>query len=780
MKAQAVKNAVIVPDGAKGGFILKYRNPPENREKLYELGVHCYKNFIRALLDITDNFVDREIIPPIDVVRHDEDDPYLVVAADKGTASFSDIANSISLEYNFWLGDAFASGGSNGYDHKKMAITARGAWESVKRHFLNFDFDTQVTDFTVIGIGDMAGDVFGNGMLLSPHIKLVAAFNHEHIFIDPTPDSSISFIERKRLFNLPRSTWADYNPNLISKGGAVFNRKDKSLTLSNEIKTLLNIESDYLVPDMLIKAILMAKVDLLWNGGIGTYVKATQETDIQVGDKSNDSLRINGKDLRCKVVGEGGNLGFTQLGRIEYALNGGKIYTDFIDNSAGVDCSDHEVNLKILLNSCVEHKQFSIEQRNKLLANLSDEVAELVLQDNIEQTKAIDLALVQNNILFDLNKNFIAELKRLGYLNPELEFLPTDKELLERKAAAQGLTAPELAILLAYSKKHLKDEIIKMVLTKSTEAEPFLGLAFPKAIANQFHDNLLAHPLRPEIVATQLTNKIVNEMGSTFIYRMLDETGAQVESVVKAYMIARQLFNISELWEKIDSLGAQIDTKAKNKVTINLIQIIHRVTRWLLKNSPSLEITTVIQSFDEKIKFLRNLLPDLIQGYLKNLIEENTVIYLNIGFPKPFISEVLGINLMLSCLDITKTAELVKKPLEEVAHLYCSIDDKLNLSWLREKINNQATESHWEALGISALRDDLDRLHRKLCISVIRYHSELDDMEHQLGIWLKQHSHLIERWHAIEAQIRASNNISLVLLFVGLRELLELAEYKAD
>ena len=454
MKAQMVKNTVIVPVGSKGGFVVK--QSPADREAFMKEGVACYQTFLRGLLDLTDNLVGGKVVPPRDVVRYDSDDPYLVVAADKGTATFSDIANGVAKEYGFWLDDAFASGGSVGYDHKKMGITARGAWESVKRHFRKLGVNTQTTDFTVVGIGDMSGDVFGNGMLLSSHIKLLGAFDHRHAFLDPNPDPKVSFKERQRLFNLPRSSWADYDHSLISTGGGIYPRSAKSITITPEVRKILGVDANSLTPTDLIRALLKAPVDLLYNGGIGTYVKATHQSHADVGDRANDAIRVNGGELRCKVVAEGGNLGLTQLGRIEYALNGGKINTDAIDNSAGVDCSDHEVNIKILLNSVVAQGRISGEQRNELLVEMTDEVGELVLRDNYFQTQSLS---VRADAL-DPQTRFIKYLEKAGKLNRAIEFLPSDEELASRKAAKTGLTSPERSVLLSYSKIMLYDELL--------------------------------------------------------------------------------------------------------------------------------------------------------------------------------------------------------------------------------------------------------------------------------------------------------------------------------
>ena len=544
MKAQMVKNTVIVPVGSKGGFVVK--QPSADREAFMKEGIACYQTFLRGLLDLTDNLVAGKVVPPKDVVRHDADDPYLVVAADKGTATFSDIANGVSKEYGFWLDDAFASGGSVGYDHKKMGITARGAWESVKRHFRKLGVNTQTTDFTVVGIGDMSGDVFGNGMLLSRHIKLLGAFDHRHVFLDPDPDPEASFKERERLFNLPRSSWADYDRNLLSKGGGIYARSAKSVTLTPEVKKVLGVDANTLTPTDLIRALLKAPVDLLYNGGIGTYVKATNQTHTDVGDRANDAIRVNGGELRCKVVAEGGNLGLTQLGRIEYALNGGKINTDAIDNSAGVDCSDHEVNIKILLNSVVAEGRMNGEQRNKLLAEMTDEVGALVLRDNYFQTQSLS---VRERMPLDPQIRFIKYLEKSGKLNRAIEFLPSDEELASRKAAKIGLTSPERAVLLAYSKIKLYDEL----LASSVPSDPYISTAlvryFPAPLRERYREQMERHPLKHEIIATHITNEMINRAGITYVYRMQEETGATAPDVVRAYLVTREIFDFVSFWQ---------------------------------------------------------------------------------------------------------------------------------------------------------------------------------------------------------------------------------------
>ncbi|MGH8724106.1 MAG: NAD-glutamate dehydrogenase, partial [Burkholderiales bacterium] len=557
MKAQMVKNVVIVPVGAKGGFVVK--RPPAEREAFLKEGVACYQTFLRGLLDITDNRVDGKVVAPKGVVRHDGDDPYLVVAADKGTATFSDYANAIAQEYGFWLGDAFASGGSAGYDHKKMAITARGAWESVKRNFRELGVDTQSQDFTVAGIGDMSGDVFGNGMLLSRHIRLVAAFDHRHVFLDPAPDAGRSFEERQRLFNLPRSSWADYDAKLISKGGGIFPRTAKSVPLSPEVQKVLGTEARTLAPNELISAVLKAPVDLLYNGGIGTYVKSSRQSHAEVGDRANDAIRVNGADLRCKVVAEGGNLGFTQLGRVEYALKSGRINTDAIDNSAGVSCSDHEVNIKIL----VRAGDLAVEERNRLLAGMTDEVAALVLRDNTFQTQSLSISGALAPGLLDAQERFIRSLEKSGRLNRALEFLPNDEEFAERRAAKQGLTNPERAVLLAYSKIALYDEM----LASDVPDDPFISTAleryFPEPLRARFKPQILAHPLRREIITTHVVNSMINRVGSTFVHRMQEETGARAPEVVRAYLIVREVFGFVDLWRALEALDHKVPDRVQ-------------------------------------------------------------------------------------------------------------------------------------------------------------------------------------------------------------------------
>ncbi len=584
VKAQQVKNSVIVPTGAKGCFIAKKLPINGTREELQAEGIACYQTYIRGLLDLTDNLEKDRVIAPADVVRHDEDDTYLVVAADKGTASFSDIANELSQQYGYWLGDAFASGGSQGYDHKKMGITARGAWESVKCHFLEKGLNTQTETFSVIGIGDMAGDVFGNGMLLSESIQLLAAFNHQHIFIDPTPDTARSFQERKRIFELPRSSWLDYNRELISLGGGIFSRSSKSITITPEMQKAFDIKATRLSPNELITALLKAPVDMLWNGGIGTYVKASSESHADVGDKANESLRINGSELRCKVVGEGGNLGLTQKGRIEYGLNGGAVNTDFIDNAGGVDCSDHEVNIKILLNEQISQGNLNIEDRNSLLSDMTDEVATLVLKNNYRQALALRLAEEKSTERVDDHIRLIKRLEKTGKLNRALEFLPNEKSLLRRKAEGSGLTRPELSVLISYVKIELKQALSSSWLTQDEGFAKEINTAFPATLQARFPVAIQQHRLSQEIIATQIANDLVNRMGITYADKMQSATGASYSQIAAAYLCVREIYDIEKQWQEIESLDGTVAASVQSQMYTDLINLIRRASHWFLRH----------------------------------------------------------------------------------------------------------------------------------------------------------------------------------------------------
>jgi len=776
MKAQQVKNSVIVPVGAKGGFFPKHL-PEGDRDEILKEGIYCYTTFIRGLLDITDNIINGKIVPPKEVIRYDEDDPYLVVAADKGTATFSDIANGISKEYGFWLDDAFASGGSAGYDHKKMGITARGAWESVKRHFREFNIDPQVTPFTVVGIGDMAGDVFGNGMLQSQTIKLIGAFNHAHIFLDPNPDTETSFKERQRLFNLPRSAWSDYDPKVISQGGGVFNRSAKSIKLSPEVKVALNVENDQMTPNDLIRAMLKAPVDLLWNGGIGTFVKASTENHSDAGDRTNDYIRIDGNELSARLVGEGGNLGFTQLGRVEYSLNGGIIYTDFIDNSAGVDCSDHEVNIKILLNKIVAAGKMTLEERNKLLETMTDEVAHLVLRDNYEQTQMLSLEASVGQQTMELFRRYMNELEKIGRLKRKLEFLPDDKTLIERKSHNKGLTRPELAILLAYCKMYLKQDILDSDVPEDPYFSKYLTLAFPQPLSEKYFAEMEQHSLRREIVATQLGKSVTDHMGINFVERLQRETGAPVSFIMKAYAIAENIYGLEALWQKIEALDLKVLVPTQQRMMLHLYYLIRRSTRWFLRNrKPEINIQATIDDFapsiHELISQLPNILPEsdkeLVKVEMQNLIEE--------GVPTGLASRLAYSTTLFTSLDIVEGARSHKFPVSDIAFVYYVLGNRLELNWLRDQMNNYPMDNVWDELARSAYRDDLDRVQRKLSVSVLSLKLKNKSLNEQIEAWLEENSNLISRWENLLADIKSSHNAGFVTYSVVLRELFDFAQ----
>ncbi|MEV0724020.1 NAD-glutamate dehydrogenase [Micromonospora purpureochromogenes] len=702
VKAQMVKNAVIVPVGAKGGFVLKQK--PGDRDE----AVACYKEFVGAMLDVTDNIVGGEIVPPTDVVRHDADDPYLVVAADKGTATFSDIANEISAAHCFWLGDAFASGGSAGYDHKRMGITARGAWESVKRHFRELGHDTQTQDFTVVGVGDMSGDVFGNGMLLSEHIRLVAAFDHRHIFLDPDPDAATSYAERKRLFELPRSSWEDYDRKLISEGGGIFPRTAKSIPITPQVRAVLDLDEDttQLSPQELMKAILTAPVDLFWNGGIGTYVKASTQTNAEVGDKSNDAIRVDGKSMRCRVVGEGGNLGWTQLGRIEYALAGGRIYTDFIDNAAGVDCSDHEVNIKILLNTAVADGALDVPARDELLAEMTDEVAELVLRDNYDQARAINNSQAQAASLLPVHRRMINELERAGQLDRALEALPPDDELAVRTES--GLTAPEFAVLLAYVKIVLEREILAEGLADEEWTTEVLVNYFPTPMRERFADRMAQHRLRRDIVTTVLVNEAVNRGGISFIFRVVEETAASPADVIRAYVVVREVFGLRELWDAVEALDNKVSPELQTSVYLDTRRLLDRAVRWLVTNRRSpIDVPAEIARLRDGVA---RLLPDLEErfyGSERESLAAHIDSMAERGLPRDLAEQATRLMYSFGLLDVVETATSSGRDVGEVASVYFVLSDLFRVDSLLSKISLLPREDRWQTLARMALRYDL-------------------------------------------------------------------------
>ncbi len=776
MKAQMVKNAVIVPVGSKGGFVVKRPPAAGEREALLEEGIACYQTFLRALLDLTDNLAGGKTVPPPDVVRHDADDPYLVVAADKGTATFSDIANGIAREYGFWLDDAFASGGSAGYDHKKIGITARGVWESVKRHFRELGLDTQTTDFTVAGIGDMSGDVFGNGMLLSRHIRLLAAFDHRHVFLDPAPDPEASFVERERLFRRPRSSWSDYNPALISKGGGVYPRSAKSVPLSDEARRALGIEAEALTPNELISAILRSPVDLLYNGGIGTYVKSSRESNAEVGDRANDAIRVNGSALRCRVVAEGGNLGFTQRGRIEYALAGGRINTDAIDNSAGVDCSDHEVNIKILLGAVVREGKMSREQRDALLAAMTPEVAALVLRDNYFQTQSLSVSGALAPTLLDAQERFIRALERAGRLNRAIEFLPDDEEFAARRAAKTGLTAPERAVLLAYSKITLFEELLASDIPEDAYIASALERYFPRALREPYRAYIEAHPLKREIVATHVVNSMVNRVGSTFVHRMREEAGARSAEVVRAYIAAREVFGMVDFWRAVEALDDRIANPVQTAMLIDAGRLVTRATLWFLRSRPHLAaLAATIENFRPQIRRIEALLPQLLSGSERDAFARDARRLGEAGVPAELAARVAGFDALFSALDLVELASSRRGDPETVARLQFALAEELDLPWLRGRIAALPADNHWQALARAALRDDLAGMQRSLTANALGAAQPGAGAGQPIALWKERHAALYERFRQILADLRSADRPDLAMLSVALRELRNLA-----
>ena len=774
VKAQQVKNVVIVPVGSKGGFVLKRAPAAGDRDALMKEGVACYQAYLRGLLDITDNLVGGQVSPPADVVRHDADDAYLVVAADKGTATFSDYANAIAAEYGFWLGDAFASGGSVGYDHKKMAITARGAWESVKRHFRSFGHDTQTQDFTVVGVGDMSGDVFGNGMLLSKHIRLLAAFDHRHIFIDPAPDAAASFAERERLFALPRSSWADYDAALISAGGGLWPRSAKSIPLSAQAREALGIDAaiEAMTPAELMRAILLAPADLFYNGGIGTYIKASSESHGACGDRANDAIRVDGAELRCKVVAEGGNLGCTQNGRIEYALHGGLINTDAIDNSAGVDCSDHEVNIKILLNGVVGDGELTLKQRDKLLAEMTDDVAALVLRDNTFQNQVLAVTRSRGAVLLDEQGRYMRHLAARGRLNRALEFLPDDNALAVRQQAGQALTAPELAVLLAYHKMELYDLVLASDVPEDAYIATSLQRYFPARLHAQFPAAVERHPLKREIIATHVVNSMVNRVGATFVHHLQEETGAPEADIVRAYLATRQVFDLVPLWLATEALDNQVPEPTQNAIVLATVRLIERATVWLLQQRDALRnIDATIERFAPGITEVGVGLEHWLTAHESAALEAATAQLVSQGVPMALAQRVARLDAQVAGLDIVEVAAETGSAIATVAGIYFGVGGRLDLGWASQRIAALPADTHWQALARVAMRNDLTSLARDLARSVLKVSHTSSDPAAQIAKWEAQRAAQIARCHQVLADVKPAAVVDMPMLSVLLREL---------
>jgi glutamate dehydrogenase len=772
VKAQMVKNTVIVPAGSKGGFVLKKAPPPSEREAYLAEGVACYKDYLRGLLDLTDNLAGGRTVPPPLVHRIDGDDPYLVVAADKGTASFSDHANAVSAEYGHWLGDAFASGGSVGYDHKGMGITARGAWESVKRHFRELGVDTQRQDFTVVGIGDMSGDVFGNGMLLSHHIRLVAAFDHRHVFIDPDPDAAASFAERERLFKLPRSSWADYDAKLISAGGGVWPRSEKSIPLSPQARAALGIEADAggarMAPAELLSAILKSPVDLLYNGGIGTYVKARSQSHADVGDRANDALRVDGADLRCKVVGEGGNLGCTQLGRIEAALNGVRINTDAIDNSAGVDTSDHEVNIKILLGLAVADGEMTEKQRNALLPQMTDEVAAMVLADNYHQPQVISLTHRHGAALLDRQARFMRFLEKAGRLDRAIEFLPDDESIAQRKALGQGLTSPELAVLLAYSKMWLADALLESELPD----EPWLGAVlaryFPALLREKFAAYIARHPLKREIVATYVLNRMVNRVGPTFVHRLGEMTGAAPAQIVRAWLVAREVFGLTALWKQIEALDNIVADGVQGAMFERLRALGTRATTWLVHpRRRSQSAMALVERLSPAVALQRARPQATTSGSVGGSALADD--WVAAGVPAELAHAVAASDTLAEALDVAETAEFAQLPLQQVGAVHRELATSLGLQRVQQQIEQLPSDGYWDTLARSALADELAELQRDLALQVMRQRE--GSAAAMLQAWEAEQGESLRAARRLLAELAEAKSADLAMLSVALRRL---------
>jgi glutamate dehydrogenase len=775
MKAQAVKNAVIVPGGAKGGFVLK-APPVGDLDALQAEAVACYQIFVRGLLDLADNLLGGDVVPPERVVRHDTDDPYLVVAADKGTATFSDIANAISQEYGFWLGDAFASGGSSGYDHKAMGITARGAWVSVQRHFRDLGMDADNEVLRAVGIGDMSGDVFGNGMLLSSHLKLVAAFDHRHVFLDPDPDPEPSFHERSRLFALPRSSWADYEPSLISAGGGVFPRTAKSVPLSPEMQAVLEVEEESLQPDQLVKAILRAPVDLLWNGGIGTYVKSSAETNADAGDKANDNVRVDASELRCRVVGEGGNLGFTQPGRIEFAMAGGRINTDAIDNSAGVDTSDHEVNIKILLGRVVADGAMTMRQRDELLAEMTDDVATHVLWDNDGQTRALYNAATQASSMVDVHARALTALERSG-LNRDLEHLPSDEQLRARAKVGHGLTMPELAVVLAYAKSAIFAELVASDLPEDEFCSAELEHYFPRALRERHLEQLGQHPLRREIIATRLTNNMVNRSGTTFVFRLAEETGCRAPEITRAHTAAWEMFAMQGLWSSIERLDDSVPAALQVELFLEARKLVERASRWLLvhRRHP-IDVGLTVADFADGLAVLADHLPGLVGP--ADAASQAAAIrrYLAAGVPEPIGRRVAGLPALFAGLDLSDVARTAGRDLEDTAAVYFALGEPLSLDVLLARIVGLPRDDRWQALARAAVREDLYTARASITAEVLRLGTPGMTGAEQVDRWLSSMGEVADRTLFALDGIVTSGQADLPVLSVAMREIRNLVQ----
>ncbi len=770
MKAQMVKNSVIVPMGSKGGFVVK--TTTHSREEFMSAGVECYKTFIRGLLDITDNLDGDTVIPPVDVIRKDGDDPYLVVAADKGTATFSDIANSLSAEYNFWLGDAFASGGSAGYDHKKMGITARGAWESVKLHFRQLNHDTQTAPFEVVGVGDMGGDVFGNGMLLSEHIRLVGAFNHLHIFCDPNPDEASSYKERKRLFEAVGG-WDQYDQKLLSKGGKIYSRDEKSLKLTEEIKARFDIDEDEVPPSVLLSAMLKARTDLLWFGGIGTYIKASSESDTDVGDKANDGLRVNANEVRARVVGEGANLGATQLSRIEFALKGGKINTDFIDNSGGVDSSDHEVNIKILLSSVMKAKgsKMDIKARNVLLEKMTGDIENHVLRHNYQQAQAVSLAEAQACDKRQMHEEFIQQMEQQEGLDRKIEFLPNADEIEKRMRENRGLTRPELAVLVSYAKIALTKDLLKTDIPDNPDMQVWLYDYFPEILRDQYKEFIDQHKLRREIIAMAVANSLVNRLGPTFVKTTMKKTGMGCDEIVKAYIVVREIFGFRDLWNKIEEQDNLVPAAVQIRAMIEIAKLAEFGIQWVLSRfRDRLDVAKIIGDYKEPVAVIRDNLLKFVSNESKTTLKIRIDAFKRDGLPAAMAQTVASLHSLNSSLDIAQIALEQEVDVKYIAATYFDLGQRFHIDWLQNQAFYRETRNSWEQEAIDGLIDKLYNVQAGLTSSVLSYcvdQKNGDGAVCDSAYWAERHSHLVDQIAPFFEKLKRAGVLDLPMLVVA-------------
>ena len=762
MKTQMTKNAVIVPVGSKGGFVLK-KAPCDvkdlascDRDTLNKAVKDAYSTYIRTLLSVTDNIVDGQVTTPVDVRRYDDEDPYFVVAADKGTATFSDTANGISGDMGFWLSDAFASGGSQGYDHKGMGITARGGWECVKRHFREMGKDIQSEDFTVIGVGDMGGDVFGNGMLLSKHICLQVAYNHMHIFIDPKPHAAKSWEERKRLFTTPHTTWADYKPELISKGGGVFSRKAKSIPLSAEMKKMLRLNKAEASPNEIIRAALKMEADLIWNGGIGTFIKASTESDLDVGDRANDDIRINGKEVKAKVIGEGGNLGLTQLGRIEYALNGGRINTDAVDNSAGVACSDHEVNIKILLTQAMRDGKLDMKARNKLLAEMTDEVAELVLRGNYLQSQILSQKLLTDDNLPVLCRRLMHYLEKKGQLDRAIEFLPDDETIDVRIKAGKSFTRPELSVLMAYAKMDIYSNLLASDLPDDSTLLPYLVDYFPTPLGKKFRPQMETHRLRREIIATQVTNEVVNRMGLTFISRMSEETGHTISTITKAFLLSKRLYKLDEKWADIEALDNKVPADTQLEMQENVRKLAEYVSFWFLRNGTMpLSINEAYNRFEKPVTDALSVLPKHMTQSMTKRFNERVAHWQKKGLTKAQAEAITLVSMANSAQDVSATALATGRKVDEVMDLHFRIGERLQMDILHTKARNIPISNNWQRVAALGIIDDLYTYQKEITAQVIKTENKQSkDADSALASWLNKRVKSVDQYERLLGEIK--------------------------